>query len=266
MRDHVNVTASVAGVYTNTIPVGALTTSGGSNTVAASATLSVGMPSFTVAKSVLLVSDPVNGTTLPKAIPGAVVQYSILVTNSGAGTATNNTTVITDPIPANTRLFVGDLGVAGLRADRIRQRHAFERLDLHVHQSRERGRRRVVLEYWVRAVYHLHTGARHQWIRCGRDLHSHQSKGHIRCRQRRQQPELRSALPCTGELNSRLPRTQHARREVGLLQRATLPENEAGIARQIQLFFALDAGQHECLARQSQRVDFARHLLPRFFA
>ena len=104
------VTASVAGVYTNTIAVGALSTSAGSNTVAANATLTVGMPSFTVAKSVLLVSDPVNGTTLPKAIPGAVVSYSIQVTNSGAGTADNNTTVIVDAIPANTQLFVGDLG------------------------------------------------------------------------------------------------------------------------------------------------------------
>ena len=109
----VNVTASVAGVYTNTIDVGALTTSGGSNTVAANATLTVGIPSFTVAKSVLLVSDPVNGTTLPKAIPGAVVSYSIQVTNSGAGTADNNTTVIVDAIPGNTRLFVGDLGGPG---------------------------------------------------------------------------------------------------------------------------------------------------------
>ncbi|MGZ9076115.1 MAG: hypothetical protein ACXW13_10105, partial [Burkholderiaceae bacterium] len=98
----------------NTIPIGELTVNGGrSNPVAANATLTVGIPSFTVAKSVLLVSDPVNGTTLPKAIPGAVVQYSILVTNSGAGTATNNTTVITDPIPANTRLFVANLGGPG---------------------------------------------------------------------------------------------------------------------------------------------------------
>ncbi|MDQ3189715.1 MAG: DUF11 domain-containing protein [Pseudomonadota bacterium] len=109
----VRVTAAAAGVYTNTIPVGALTTSGGSNTVTANATLTVALPSFTVAKSVLLVSDPVNGTTLPKAIPGAVVSYSIQVTNTGAGTADNNTTFIVDPIPANTRLFVGDLGVAG---------------------------------------------------------------------------------------------------------------------------------------------------------
>lgn len=109
----VNVTAAVPGVYTNTIGVGALTTSGGSNTVAANATLTVALPSFTVAKSVLLVSDPVNGTTLPKAIPGAVVSYSIQVTNTGAGTADNNTTLIVDAIPANTRLFVGDLGGPG---------------------------------------------------------------------------------------------------------------------------------------------------------
>ncbi|MGH6610595.1 MAG: hypothetical protein ACRECQ_10080, partial [Burkholderiaceae bacterium] len=109
----VNVTATVPGIYTNTIGVGALTTSGGSNTVATTDTLAVGLPSFTVAKSVLLVSDPFNGTTLPKAIPGAVVSYSIQVTNAGAGTADNNTTLIVDPMPANTRLFVGNLGGPG---------------------------------------------------------------------------------------------------------------------------------------------------------
>ena len=109
----VNVTATVPGVHTNTIAVGALSTSGGSNTVAATATLTVALPSFTVAKSVGLISDPVNGVTLPKAIPGAVVAYTIQVTNSGAGTAQNNTTVIDDPIPANTRLYVGDLGGPG---------------------------------------------------------------------------------------------------------------------------------------------------------
>ena len=110
----VNVTATVAGVYSNTIPVGELTVNGGrSNAVAASATLTVGIPSFIVAKSVLLVSDPINGTTLPKAIPGAVVSYSIQVTNTGAGTADNDTTVIADAIPANTRMFVGNLGGAG---------------------------------------------------------------------------------------------------------------------------------------------------------
>ena len=110
----VNVTASVPGVYTNTIPVGALTVNGGrSNTVAAVATLTVGIPSFTVAKSVTVVSDPVNGTVVPKAIPGAVMAYSVQVINTGVGTADNNTTLISDPIPANTQLFVGDLGGPG---------------------------------------------------------------------------------------------------------------------------------------------------------
>lgn len=41
------------------------------------------------------------------------MSYSIQVTNSGAGTADNNTTLIIDAIPANTRLFVGDLGPPG---------------------------------------------------------------------------------------------------------------------------------------------------------
>jgi uncharacterized repeat protein (TIGR01451 family) len=109
----VNVTASVAGVYTNAIGVGALSTSGGTNTVAASAVLSVAMPSFTVAKTVMLVSDPVNGITLPKAIPGAVVGYSIFVTNTGLGTADNNATVVFDAVPANTAIYVGDLGGPG---------------------------------------------------------------------------------------------------------------------------------------------------------
>lgn len=109
----VNVTATAAGVYTNTIDAGALSTNRGPNTVAASAQLTVGMPSFTVAKTVTLVSDPVNGTTLPKAIPGAVVGYAIQVTNSGLGAADNNATVVLDAIPANTALFVGNLGGAG---------------------------------------------------------------------------------------------------------------------------------------------------------
>ena len=44
----------------------------------------------TVAKTSRVVSDPVNGTTDPKAIPGATVEYCITVANaSGAATATD---------------------------------------------------------------------------------------------------------------------------------------------------------------------------------
>jgi uncharacterized repeat protein (TIGR01451 family) len=54
-------------------------------------------------------SDPVNGTINPKNIPGSEVLYTLIVTNSGAGTVDNNTLVIVDPIPANTELFTGNL-------------------------------------------------------------------------------------------------------------------------------------------------------------
>ena len=60
-------------------------------------------------KSVVPLNDPFNGTTNPKYIPGAVAQYTILITNSGTGSVTNNSIVITDPIPANTTLFTGSL-------------------------------------------------------------------------------------------------------------------------------------------------------------
>ncbi len=69
-------------------------------------------PSITVLKTVSVYSDPVNGTTNPKFIPGAIAQYTIIVANSG-GPADNNSTVITDPIPANTALYVNDIGSVG---------------------------------------------------------------------------------------------------------------------------------------------------------
>jgi uncharacterized repeat protein (TIGR01451 family) len=64
------------------------------------------MPSITIVKSVSTVSDPVNGVVNPKAIPGAVMLYTIIVINSGQGPADNNTMVITDPVPANTTMYV----------------------------------------------------------------------------------------------------------------------------------------------------------------
>ena len=42
-----------------------------------------------VAKTSTVISDPFNGTTNPKAIPGAVVEYCIVVTNAAGATATD---------------------------------------------------------------------------------------------------------------------------------------------------------------------------------
>ena len=45
--------------------------------------------SISVTKVSSVLSDPVNGTTDPKAIPGAVVEYCILVSNTGTNTLSN---------------------------------------------------------------------------------------------------------------------------------------------------------------------------------
>lgn len=69
-----------------------------------------GLVSFTNVKTVSIINDPINGTNNPKAIPGGEALYEIIITNTGGGTADNNSIVVTDPIPANTLMFVGDLG------------------------------------------------------------------------------------------------------------------------------------------------------------
>ncbi len=56
---------------------------------------------LTVVKFSTVISDPVNGTVNPKMIPGAVVRYSITVTNTGTLTVTNNSIIITDPLPSD---------------------------------------------------------------------------------------------------------------------------------------------------------------------
>jgi uncharacterized repeat protein (TIGR01451 family) len=70
-------------------------------------------PDITVQKQSVTISDPVNGTVTPKAIPGAIIEYTLTVTNSGNRVVDNNTTVLTDAIPANTSLVLNDIDVPG---------------------------------------------------------------------------------------------------------------------------------------------------------
>ena len=62
---------------------------------------------LTIAKSSSVVSDPTNGTSNPKAIPGATMRYCILVTNNGSGTATGVN--VADALPASTTFIAGSL-------------------------------------------------------------------------------------------------------------------------------------------------------------
>ena len=65
-----------------------------------------------VAKTSTIISDPVNGTTNPKAIPGAVVEYCVTVANaSGASTATGVS--VLDDLPADVTFLTGTIRING---------------------------------------------------------------------------------------------------------------------------------------------------------
>jgi len=98
---------SIGSVLTSTATLGGQTSEFGGNVTVTSG------PTLTYLKSVAVFSDPLNNTTNPKAIPGALQAYTLRVTNQGAGSVDSNTVALVDPVPANTALFVQDLSVAG---------------------------------------------------------------------------------------------------------------------------------------------------------
>lgn len=59
---------------------------------------------LSVTKVSSLISDPVNLTTNPKAIPGALVEYLISVTNNGTAATDTNSVVVIDNGPADAKL------------------------------------------------------------------------------------------------------------------------------------------------------------------
>lgn len=67
---------------------------------------------LSVAKTSRVVEDPVNGTTNPKAIPGAVIEYCIAVSNA-AGSAAATNVVVTDVLPDDLTFVAGSIRVDG---------------------------------------------------------------------------------------------------------------------------------------------------------
>lgn len=66
-----------------------------------------------VSKTAAVVSDPLNGALTPKAIPGAAVDYTITVNNTSNRALDDGTIALADPVPARTKLYVKNLGLAG---------------------------------------------------------------------------------------------------------------------------------------------------------
>lgn len=77
----------------------------------ASLTYSIGesntlLPDIKLEKSSLVVNDPINGANNPKAIPLAVVKYSLQLTNEGLGATDEDTVVLKDTVPQNMKICV----------------------------------------------------------------------------------------------------------------------------------------------------------------
>ncbi|MGQ0430756.1 MAG: DUF7933 domain-containing protein [Gammaproteobacteria bacterium] len=105
----VQVTSATVGSYDNAASgvLTAETSTAGAPSNTATLTVTAGL---TLVKSSQVQSDPFNGSTNPKAIPGALVDYTIVANNTGAIVVDANTVFLVDAVPANTDLFVGDLG------------------------------------------------------------------------------------------------------------------------------------------------------------
>ena len=88
--------------------VGIAASTGGSTNVHEIKSLSISslrLSNLVTTKTSTVMSDPVNGTTKPKAIPGAKVRYCIQVSNI-AGNPTATSIVVTDPISSLPVTFV----------------------------------------------------------------------------------------------------------------------------------------------------------------
>ena len=66
--------------------------------------------SLDITKVSSVISDPVNGGTNPKAIPGALIEYLITVTNTGSDTPDTDSVIVTDDSPSDAKLCLVDFG------------------------------------------------------------------------------------------------------------------------------------------------------------
>lgn len=95
---------ATAGVYSNS----ARAEFGTATTATVSATVTVVTP-FSLAKASQAGTDPLNGSTNPKLIPGARVDYTVTLANPNPFAATADSILLIDPTPARLSLFVGNI-------------------------------------------------------------------------------------------------------------------------------------------------------------
>ena len=71
------------------------------------------MPLLDIEKEVSVISDPITQTISPKSVPGAIVSYAIVATNTTIGSNDRNSLVIVDDLPTDIDFFSGNLDGTG---------------------------------------------------------------------------------------------------------------------------------------------------------
>jgi len=69
-------------------------------------------PSITIVRSMSTISDPINNTSSPLAIPGAVMEYSIVVTNNGDASPDADSVYVTAPVDSTNEAYDVTTGVS----------------------------------------------------------------------------------------------------------------------------------------------------------
>jgi len=78
-----------------------------------------------VVKSEAIISDPINNTTNPKHIPGAIVEYTVTVTNAAASAVAATSISVTDVLPATVAFQTGTYGAGnGIQVDGVAKTNA----------------------------------------------------------------------------------------------------------------------------------------------
>ncbi len=111
MTNSDNTTANTAGMDTVFADVAGATDAAKDAKHSARDDYTVGAPTLNVTKQSKVISDPINLASNPKMIPGAVVEYCIIVSNSSAVTA--DTLTISDPLPATVTFVPGSIRQGG---------------------------------------------------------------------------------------------------------------------------------------------------------
>ena len=70
-------------------------------------------PDLVVTKQATGISDPINLSVNPLAIPGSIIEYTVSVENQGAGTVDADTMHIIDQIPSDGCVIVDDIAAVG---------------------------------------------------------------------------------------------------------------------------------------------------------